>query len=213
MKVTKYEHACIVLEELGQYLVIDPGVLSPSFPLDLQNVAAVVVTHEHADHLDASKLAAILVINPDMVIFAPKEVLDLLTDVEASKVIAEPGSTHTAGSFALDFFGLDHAIIYETVPCANIGVMVNKTLYYPGDSFTNPEQEVKVLALPSGAPWMKVGEAMAFMKLIQPKVSFPTHDSLYNETGASSSNNWLSVQATALGIDYKVLKTGESINV
>jgi L-ascorbate metabolism protein UlaG (beta-lactamase superfamily) len=31
MKLTKYTHACIVLEEQGEKLVIDPGGFTPEF--------------------------------------------------------------------------------------------------------------------------------------------------------------------------------------
>ena len=154
MKVTKYEHACLLVEELDQHLVIDPGMFATSLPTDLKNVMAVVITHQHGDHLDKDRLQTILMANPELTIFAPQDVLDELADVSAKKVLAETGVSHTAGSFALDFFGNDHAIIYETVPCQNVGVMVNKTLYYPGDSFTEPGTDVKLLAIPSGAPWM-----------------------------------------------------------
>lgn len=213
MNITKYEHACLVVEELGQRLVIDPGMFAVSLPMDVSEVVAIVITHEHGDHMDLERLRAILEVNPDATIFAPRDVLTHLTEIEAKKEVAEPDVSHTAGSFALDFYGKDHAIIYEKVPCQNVGVFVNKTLYYPGDSFTEPKKEVKLLALPNGAPWMKIGEAMQFMKKVMPRAVFPTHNALYSEAGTMFANNWLEQEATALGAPWRVREPGDSIEV
>ncbi len=213
MKITKYEHACILLEELDQTLIIDPGMFATSLPTDLKNVAAVVITHQHGDHLDKDLLRKIIDANPDATIFAPHDVLDQLGEFEAKKEVAQPDMSHTAGSFALDFYGKDHAIIYEKVPCQNVGVMVNKMLYYPGDSFTEPKEPVAILALPSVAPWLKVGEAISFMKAVKPAKAFPTHNALYNEAGEMFANNWLGQLAEVLGVNFSVLETGQSIEV
>ena len=104
MKITKYEHACLLIEELDQQLVIDPGMFAISLPSDLSDVTAVVLTHEHADHLDKERLKGILDANPGLTIFAPSDVLAQLEEFDAKKEIAEPGVSHTAGSFALDFY-------------------------------------------------------------------------------------------------------------
>ena len=54
MRLTKYSHACVRLERDGAVLVIDPGTLSERAALD--GVDAVLVTHEHFDHLDVEAL-------------------------------------------------------------------------------------------------------------------------------------------------------------
>lgn len=55
MKLTKLGHACVRLEKNGRALVIDPGALTPQDDA-LAGVEAVLVTHEHADHLDPDRL-------------------------------------------------------------------------------------------------------------------------------------------------------------
>src|SRR5690606_15857981 len=74
MKITKYEHACLLIEEQGTRVIIDPGNFSPSISNDCDNIAAVVVTHVHADHFDPEKLQAILAKNPACQIFTTQEV-------------------------------------------------------------------------------------------------------------------------------------------
>jgi L-ascorbate metabolism protein UlaG (beta-lactamase superfamily) len=52
MRFTKLGHSCVRLEKDGAVLVIDPGVWTDAAAA-LAGAAAVMVTHEHADHLDA----------------------------------------------------------------------------------------------------------------------------------------------------------------
>src|SRR5215216_3864717 len=50
-RVIKYTHACVRIEHAGGVLVVDPGVWSE--PEALDGCTAVLLTHEHADHVDA----------------------------------------------------------------------------------------------------------------------------------------------------------------
>ena len=49
MKITKFEHAFLQVEESGQQLLIDPGIYSAELP-KLDNVVGIVLTHLHDDH-------------------------------------------------------------------------------------------------------------------------------------------------------------------
>ena len=51
MRLTKLGHACVRLEKDGATLVIDPGAWSGPDPL--AGAQAVLITHEHPDHLEA----------------------------------------------------------------------------------------------------------------------------------------------------------------
>ncbi len=61
MRLTKLEHACVRLEKNGTTVVVDPGTWTDPGVLD--GAAAVLVTHEHADHLNADALRAALTAN------------------------------------------------------------------------------------------------------------------------------------------------------
>ena len=55
MNISKFTHACVVLEKNNQSLVIDPGGWSQNLQIP-ENVVGIVVTHEHADHFDLANL-------------------------------------------------------------------------------------------------------------------------------------------------------------
>ena len=211
MKITKYEHACIVVEDNNRTIVVDPSSLA--FLPILKNVDAIVITHIHTDHLDKTHIQKIIDANPKVTIISHTEVLDLLVDISCQKEIIDRGSHCTTGNFSLDFYGLYHAITYKKSACHNVGVMINGIFYYPGDSFTVPDKPVVTLAVPASGPWMKTGEAMDFIGLLKPQKVFPTHNGLLSDFGAEVTYDWLKQAADTAGAEWLVLQTGESINV
>ncbi|MET0980129.1 MAG: hypothetical protein ABWX90_02655, partial [Candidatus Saccharimonadales bacterium] len=101
-----------------------------------------------------------------------------------TKVVTD-GDTLTVGSFSLEFFDGAHATIHETYPVpANLGVLINDLLYYPGDSLHIPAGlSIDTLALPVAAPWLKISEVIDFLLAIHPRAAFPTHDAILSTVG------------------------------
>ncbi|HEY8999261.1 MAG TPA: MBL fold metallo-hydrolase [Candidatus Saccharimonadales bacterium] len=209
MKLTKYEHACIVVEEQGQSLVIDPGNYTRELG-NLQNVTAVVFTHVHGDHYGAQNLAAILKANPNAKIFGTHEVAAAGQSVTA----VDAGQSVEVGPFKLEFFGGHHAFVFKDTPQnENVGVMINDRLYYPGDSFDTPNgKPIEILALPVSGPWMKIGEALEFIEAIKPsKLCVPTHDLMLSDIGAKIYEERMASVSAESGATFKPWKPGESI--
>jgi len=190
MKLTKYGHACFTVTKDDATLVVDPGNWSTDTP-DLSNVVAVVITHEHADHFDHEQLQKIATHCPDATVFAHESITNAISELPTHSVAV--GDTVTVGPFTLSFYGGTHATIYADYPqTANLGVMVNDTLYYPGDSFAVPDKPVQVLALPASAPWMRISESMDFCKAVDASVLvFPTHDAILSDVGKSLADKLL----------------------
>ena len=67
MRITRYGHSCLLVEDGDARLLLDPGVFSTGFE-DLRGLTAVLVTHQHPDHLDVARLTALLEANPDAVV-------------------------------------------------------------------------------------------------------------------------------------------------
>lgn len=208
MKITKYQHACLVLEENNELLVIDPGVLA-QLP-ELKEVVAVVVTHIHPDHMHVANLQKLAHANPDLTLFASDEVIAELDKLKVKKVVVNNDSVQV-GQFTLEFFGQDHAVIYQQVPCQNRGLLVNEQLYYPGDSFTLPEKPVRDLAFPAAAPWMKVSEAAEFIKSVKPKRAFPTHNGTLSEFGEQVNYHYIKQVIEEIGAEFVYLEPGTSL--
>ena len=212
MKITKYGHACVVLEEQGQKLIIDPGNFAPMLG-DLSNVVGVVITHVHADHFDPGNIAKILASNPEVRVWGTGEVSELLGNPKIQ--VVTDGDTGEAGPFNMRFYGELHAVIHADFPRnQNVGVLVNDSFYYPGDSFTVPAGvTVKTLALPVSAPWLKLGEVIDFLQAVKPTQCFPTHNALLSDLGHASVNKWIGQICEEQGIAFTYLKSGESLEV
>jgi L-ascorbate metabolism protein UlaG (beta-lactamase superfamily) len=203
MKLTKYNHACFTVEKDDQMLVVDPGNFSTDY-LPANNVVGVILTHAHPDHTDHEQLAAIIDKNPDAVIVGHESVVSEIEVFQTQAV--DTGDKLTIGMFELEFFGGTHAVIHRTVPViANLGVMINELLYYPGDSFTLPGRPVDTLAIPAAAPWLKIGDAMDFLELVKPRLAFPTHDAVLSDIGKGLADHWLQTAAERSGVEYKRL--------
>src|SRR5947208_1221070 len=122
MRIVHFGHACVLLETAGERILLDPGTLSNGFEGE-RELSAVLITHQHFDHLDA-----------------------------------------------------------ERIP--NVGYIVDHgAFYHPGDSFFVPEQKIDVLGLPTGAPWLKAGEAVDYLRAVAPRIAVPIHEGVLSRPG------------------------------
>ncbi|MCU1439021.1 MAG: fold metallo-hydrolase [Rhodoglobus sp.] len=211
MKLTKYEHSCMVIEKGGSSVVIDPG--SFTTPLsDLDGVVAIVITHEHADHWTPEQLTRLLDRNPDARILGPAGVAAAAADFTVETVAH--GDKVEIDPFSFEFFGEKHAVIHESIPLVdNVGVLVDDNLYYAGDSYTLPGVAVETLAAPIGAPWLKIGEAMDYVLAVKPRRSFPVHEMVLSQVGKTMTQGRIEAVTTQGGGEFFVLEPGESLDL
>src|SRR5262245_29071743 len=132
MRLIKYTHACVRLERDGQKLLIDPGVFSEREAYE--GVSAILITHEHFDHVNVELLPSILEANPELKIYASGAVAGQLTALGEAVVTVSVGDTFTAEGFAIQAVGGEHAEIYDGLPgISNLGYIVDGEIYHPGD--------------------------------------------------------------------------------
>ena len=137
MRLTKLEHAALVVEDSGDRLYVDPGKFTTPIT-ESAGTVAVVITHEHDDHWTPEQLGRIVAANPDVRIFGPAGVAAAASGFPVETVAA--GDEVEVGPFRLRFFGGKHAQIHPSIPIIdNVGVLVNDALYYGGDSFVVPD--------------------------------------------------------------------------
>lgn len=218
MRLTKFTHACVRLEKQGSALVIDPGTFS-EVEEALEGANAFLVTHEHPDHLDVDRAVAALRANSSLEAWAPEKVAQQLRDAEpgaADRVhVAEPESEFDAGGFHVKTFGSQHALIHPLVPVvANIGYVVDGSVFHPGDSFTVPHGvRVETLLVPIHAPWNKISEVVDFIIAVGARRAFPIHNALINERGTGIVEGHAQRIGGLYGTAYQHLEPRESVEV
>lgn len=212
MRITKHEHACLRLDSEGRTLLIDPG--SFTLPLGgLGGLVGIVLTHEHADHWTPAHLERIRNDAPEAPIYGPAGVAAAASDFPIT--VVAPGDTLELDPFRLSFHGGRHNVIHESIPVVdNVGVLVDDAFYYPGDSYTVPEgADVRLLAAPAGAPWLKIGEAMDFVLAVAPRRAFGTHDMTLSRAGLTMHRDRLAWATAQGGGEFIELEPGESVDL
>lgn len=211
MELTKYAHSCVRLVEGNQSLVIDPGNLGDAAEA-LTGVHQVLVTHEHPDHVDVDSLLAQADADPDLRVWAPASVAQLLSALGDRVVSVEPNATVQIGEFEVRTFGGQHALIHPQIPLvANVGYLVNETVYHPGDSLVVPPVRVATALAPIHAPWSKIGEVIDFVIGVRAAQVHQIHDGLLNQVGLTMVAGHLSRFAAAYGGEFTLLERGETV--
>jgi L-ascorbate metabolism protein UlaG (beta-lactamase superfamily) len=183
MKLTHFGHACLLAETDGARLLIDPGTLS-SFEV-ARDLDAVLVTHQHPDHVDADRLPALLAANPDARLVVDPDSVPLVDGLGLAYEVARTGDRLSFGGLTVDVLGGLHAAVYGDVPgCTNAAYLLDGgALLHPGDSFFVPEQDVDVLAVAVDGPWLKLAEAVDYVRAVGPRVAVPIHEGETTDPG------------------------------
>lgn len=216
MKITKHGHACLLLESAGRQLLIDPGAYTDDVPMP-GTLDAIVITHAHDDHCYEPQLERLLATHPAAEIFGTQEVIERLAKSDSAAIKAATkhavyhGDHYPIGAFKLDFMGDLHQVIHASIPLLqNVGVLVNATLYYPGDSYTPCDMPYQVLACPSSAPWLRIADVIDYLDEMRPAKCFATHNALLSERGHALQNSRISEITKRHGGEFRYLEPGDS---
>ena len=184
MRITKFGHACVRIQGDGGVVVIDPGNFSEAEALD--GADAVLITHEHADHVHPDHLRG-----SDAPIWTIAAVERMLRteapDVAERVTVVRPGDRLEVAGTAIEVIGEKHAVIHPDYDrFDNSGYVLESggtSVYHPGDALTAPGRAVDVLLAPASAPWLKVGEAVDFVRAVAAPTSLAIHDRIYSDIG------------------------------
>lgn len=180
------------LERDGTAIVIDPGAFS-DLDAALDGSPAVLVTHEHVDHLAADRVATAAGEGVD--VWGPQPALDALAAAGAPSDrlhAVRAGDTVTVGSFEIAVLGEWHALIHPDVPrVANVAYLVDGVLH-PGDALVDTEgHAVSLLLAPLCAPWLKLAEVVDWVRAVRPARVAVIHDAQLSDVGRALSRTLL----------------------
>jgi L-ascorbate metabolism protein UlaG (beta-lactamase superfamily) len=175
MRLRKLGHSCLLAEEAGHRLLIDPGCFARDLA-EVRDLTAVLITHIHDDHLDVGRLHEILAANPGARVISDEASAAALAERSVPAEAVREGDVVELG-VPVTVYGREHAVIHpdlENVP--NVGYLIGGRLFCAGDALTVPAEPVEILAVPVGAAWMKASEAIDWLRVIRPRVAIPVHD-------------------------------------
>lgn len=216
ISLTSFGHACVRVTSGGTSVVVDPGAWSD--PAALDGADAVLVTHDHQDHLDLDAVHRAKVLNPGLRVWGPPPVVHALTGMGAgggapAHVRAvEPGDSWTVGGITVEALGGDHAVVHPDLPgTANIAYLIGGAVLHPGDSFTDAGRDgVEVLLVPVGGPWLRIADAVELVRAVRPRTAVPIHDAVLSDAGRGLADR---IVGSLGGAEYRRLAPGETLTV
>ena len=180
MQLTHFGHSCLLAEFGNTRLLFDPGTFAHGFE-GLTGLSAIVITHQHPDHVDVNRLPSLLDGNPNAALYAdPQTAEQLGAPCQAVRV----GDSLPVGELTIRAVGGRHAVIHPEIPVIdNISYLVGDgehpaRFMHPGDALFVPDEPVDVLAAPAAAPWMRISEAVDYLRAVAPARAVPIHQGI-----------------------------------
>jgi L-ascorbate metabolism protein UlaG (beta-lactamase superfamily) len=212
MRLTKLVHACVRLEKDGAVLVIDPGAYSG--PDSMDGADAVLITHEHFDHMQPDTLRAALSGNPGLRVWAGSSVAGQFTDLGDRVRAVAHGDEFTAAGFTVHVYGSRHALLHPEIPVVeNVGFLVDGEVFHPGDALTVPEDPVGTLLLPISGPWLKLSDMIDYGRAVAPRRGYAIHDALLSPIGLGLIERFLGLAAGTTGAVFSRLEPGTTVDL
>lgn len=210
MKITKYIHSCLLVEDSGQAAIIDPGKWSmDSVIADVQkwpSIDYILITHGHPDHMDINLIDAIRDYHPNSVIISNKTVADRLNERGMRASVAPPGDINMATTA--------HAPLWTGQPDPpenTIFTLWNK-LTHMGDSF-QLIRPAPIVAMPIVASWASFAGAMELLLQMQPQAVIPIHDWHLTDEGKVWYYEKAEQTLSQAGIQFFPLSTGKPVEI
>lgn len=216
MHIVHFGQSCVLAEAANARLLIDPGVYSSGFE-ELTGLDAILVTHQHPDHLDIDRLPALMAANPGAELIADAGSAPQLAETGLAHRVVRPGEQLTVADTTVDVIGGEHGVIHPDIPVVpNNGYLLDGgagTILHPGDSFTLDGLDIgdiDVLLLPTAAPWCKLSEAVDYLRAVDPGLAVPIHQALLSRPEKFYG---LLRELAPAGTEVHVVVQGEALNL
>ena len=208
MKISKYNHSCLLVEDQGKTILVDPGNYTyDTKALDinaLKNLDAIAITHEHMDHMHIPLIQALLQKFPKVEVFGTNSIKNILAK-ENIVVNAE-------GNNFIKMNPVPHEKIFMGPVPENVMVTLFDKFASPGDSLTF-DASPEILALPVQAPWGSTTWATETALKVKPKVIIPIHDWHWKDEVRKGIYGWLEAYFKQQNIVFLKPETGQVFEV
>jgi L-ascorbate metabolism protein UlaG (beta-lactamase superfamily) len=205
VKITRYFQSCLLVEENGSRILIDPSGQDKDTVAKLGKLDAVLYTHEHSDHFDA-QMAEDFVEQGIAPVYANASTSKL---IKASKTEVKDGQKFDINGVKIKAIELPHCLMVDgSTSVQNTGYLVSEKLFHPGDGKELDRLTVDTLAVPINGPDISLHDAYEFTMQVKAKQAIPIH---YDFLGGNP--DFLGRSLNEKGVKVHGLTIGDSIEV
>src|SRR5690349_618041 len=153
MRITKYFHSCLLVENEGKIVLIDPGIFSVQAleAAKLSKLDYLLFTHEHPDHMHLPLVQELVAKFPNVKIITNPSIVEILKN--------ENIQATSMGDNVVSLEAANHERLWDKNPPENVVVTVFNKLTHVGDAL-HFSKTAEVLALPITAPWGSTTDAV-----------------------------------------------------
>lgn len=216
MIIKKYFQSCLLIEDKGKKLLIDPGSFTfidkKVTTKDIGPADVIIITHKHLDHYYPEALKEFINMNKNTIIIANQEICFLLNQEKLPFNVINSNETKEINGFKIQAFDAKHELIPAEIP-HNHAYLINDTLLHPGDSFQVEKIKADILALPIAGPWCRLTDALKLAEIIKPNLVIPIHDWVVKDFMLDRMYNMCDTNLKSKGIEFNSIKLGDSLNI
>jgi len=206
MKVTRYFQSCLLIEEKGTRILIDPSPQEKDRLDEFGKLDAVFYTHEHMDHFDP-EMAQNFVEQGVASVYANASTAK---QIKASKTVVEDGQEYDVSGLKIKAIELPHCLMVDgSTSVQNTGYLVGGELFHPGDGVELAGSlTVKTLVVPLTGPDISSHDAFKLGKQVKARNLIPIH---YDFMGGKPE--FFARTTEQNGMKTHVLEVGQSVEL
>lgn len=203
MKVTRYFQSCLLIEDNGVRILIDPCGQDKDVE-KFGELNAVFYTHEHMDHFDADTAKQFAAAGTALYANA-----STAKQIDGRKTEVSDGQELEIKGLKVKAMELPHCLMVDgSTSVQNTGYLINGRLFHPGDGKELAGLKAEILAVPLNGPDISAHDAFVFGKQSGANQLIPIH---YDFMGGNP--DFFASTAEQHGMKTHCLKQGQSVEL